>query len=165
MSSLPTPMSDMSVLDWQAYLVERAAMTLAHFVASTESERLNWKPSLDGKVHTRSVFEQVQECVGVNRRFAALLRGDSPAGAPEISIEDSQTAQSMLIESAQELGAAIRGLGPDALEQEFETKMGPLTGAILLELPLANMQYHSGQVNMIQLLYGDEEFHVPPKFM
>lgn len=164
MSTAPAISSEMSLCEWQAYLIDRAAMTMAHFVATTESERLDWKPTVGGQVYTRSVLDMVGECIGVNNRFAALLEGKQAEEGAPIELKDAGEAQRMLIESAQALASVVRKLTSDAVERVFETKMGPLPGAILMELPMANMHYHSGQINMIQLLYGDETFHVPPRF-
>ncbi len=165
MSSSPPFFTEMTVAEWQAYLIERAATTMAHFIGTTDPERLSWTPAVDGGPHTRSVLQQTAECVSINRRFASLLRGDSLAQSDEPHFEDAATAQQELIASGQELAQAVRDAGTDALGREYSTRMGPLSGAVLFELPLTNMHYHSGQINMIQLLYGDEEFHVPPKFL
>ena len=29
-----------------------------------------------------------------------------------------------------------------------------------MEMPYRNMAYHAGQVNYVQMLYGDTEFHI-----
>ena len=61
----------------------------------------------------------------------------------------------------QVLADAIRALTNADLEREFTTRRGPMPGTNLIEGPMRNMHYHVGQVNLLQLLYGDGEFHVP----
>ena len=53
------------------------ADSFAHFIATTPDDRLVWHPHIEGAAPTRSILEQVSECVGVNRMMAALLRGGS----------------------------------------------------------------------------------------
>ena len=36
-----------------------------------------------------------------------------------------------------------------------------MLGKNVILMPMRNMGYHIGQLNLIQMLYGDAEFHVP----
>ena len=67
----------------------------------------------------------------------------------------------MLIESSGALADAVAKGGEERLAQEYEVPFGKFTGWFLAEISLANMHYHAGQINYIQLLYGDKEFHFP----
>ena len=157
----------MTVFEWQAKVVDHSARYLAHFVETTSADRLNWAPSIDSSTDTRSVFELVFECCRVNRRFATLLKGQTPIPSDPNAEHNYRTAKSAiedLMSSAAELVETIMGLSEDALEKTYTTGMGPVSGMFLLDLPVANMNYHAGQINLIQLLYGDPEFHIPPDF-
>jgi hypothetical protein len=68
----------------------------------------------------------------------------------------------MLEESARELANAVRAMTDDDLTREFVSRRGPMPGANLIEVPLRNMYYHGGQINQLQLLYGDTEYRLPP---
>jgi hypothetical protein len=155
----------MTVFEWQARVTERSAKSLAHYVETTSADRLDWAPVMDNSTDTRSVFELVFECCRLNRRIAGVLKGSS--SAPSDSTHHYRTAREAvddILSSATELAAAIRGLSEECVEKTYTTGLGPVPGAILLEMPASNMQYHSGQINLIQLLYGDPEFHIPPDF-
>lgn len=160
-----------SLYEFQARKIERMAASLAHFVATTAPDRLDWCPTTHANSQTRSVMEIVSECVGVNRYVAALLRGKSPTeipgrdGAPPITFPDSQDAQEQLVASGWELAEAVRSLDADALARPYPHASGSLTGEIVVEMANRNMAYHAGQVNMIQLLSGDTEFHRPPTWL
>jgi hypothetical protein len=157
----------MTLFEFQARNIEQIAETLAYFVETTREDRLRWQPTLEGAAPTRSVLEQISECVIVNRAFAALLRGQSPPQAPmrqaAIEFDGAASAQEQLLASARDLAAAVRGLDDAALEREYPSWRGPIPGATAIVLPYRNMAYHGGQINLIQLLYGDAEFHVPPR--
>ena len=65
----------MTVPAYIARQTERMADSLAHFIATTPEDRLVWHPAMEGSGPTRSILEQVSECVVVNRTLAALIRG------------------------------------------------------------------------------------------
>ncbi len=157
----------MTLQDYIAEQTERVAAALADFAATTALDRLNWEPSGEGSGldegggKGRSVLDQIAECVGVNFRFAALLRGE-PASEASPALQTAASAQEQLTASAAELAAAIRGLSDDALEAPLQLPRGPLLTRNLMLAPYRNMAYHAGQINFIQMLAGDTEFHSPP---
>lgn len=155
----------MTVQEFQARRVEGIGRALAHFTATTAEEKLDWHPSVTNGASARSVYDQVAECIQVNRYFAATLRGEtvSPpqSGEAAIVFESTQEAQRRLIESADELAAAIRALPDESLTAAYTVRRGEVTGEKLLEMGYRNMAYHAGQVNYIQVLAGDTAFHVP----
>jgi hypothetical protein len=156
----------MTVPEYMARQTERMAEALAHFVATTPEDKLVWHPTLEGGSPTRSILEQVGECVSVNRFLAALMRGESvampPGGRPEIHFKNGQDAQEQLVTSARELTVAMRALTPEDLVRPYAHPRGPILGENLIIMCYRNMAYHAGQANFIQILYGDTEFHVPP---
>lgn len=155
----------MTIFEYMARQTERIGEALAHFIATTPEDKLVWHPSVPGCAPTRSILEQVGECVAVNRFVAALLRGENvtpPAGGwPEIPFANGQDAQEQLVTSAREIAMAIRALDADSLPQIYQMRRGPVTGEVLILMPYRNMAYHAGQANFIQTLAGDPEFHVP----
>lgn len=151
----------MTLQDYVAEQTERVAIALADFAATTAPDRLSWELSAEGGGQTRTVLDQISECVGVNFRFAALLAGDASPDAPPPP-QTAAEAQERLTASAGALAAVIRGLSDDALETLIQMPRGPLLTRNLMLAPYRNMAYHAGQINFIQMLAGDTEFHAPP---
>ncbi len=151
----------MTLQDYVAEQTERVAAALADFAATTAPDRLHWEPTSEGGGQTRSVLNQITECIGVNFRFAALLRGEPALDAPPAP-QTAAEAQEQLTASAGALAATIRGLSEDALEALIDLPRGPLLTRNLMLAPYRNMAYHAGQINFIQTLAGDTEFHAPP---
>ena len=158
----------MDVQEYVAQQTERMSAGLAHFVATTHEDKLQWQPQVEGSAPTRSVLEQVAECVGVNRRIAGGLRGAAPtpppAAGPAPIIADAADAKTQIQESGAEIAAAIRTMTEADMEKIYETPRGKMLGANLILMPLRNMAYHAGQINLIQMLAGDSEFHFPPEW-
>ena len=157
----------MTVPEYIARQTERMADSLAHFISKTPEDRLVWHPSIEGGGPTRSILEQVSECVVVNRTIAALIRGGVPPtpadpNAPPFRFANGQDAQEQLVASARELAVAIAGMSESDLARIYEHPRARMAGENLIMMCLRNMAYHAGQANFIQILYGDMEFHVPP---
>jgi hypothetical protein len=161
----------LSVFEFQARKIERMAASLAHFVATTAPDRLDWSPIVDDQSETRSAMAMVGECVGVNLYTAALLRGEAAPpvpgheGNPQPTFAGSGDAVQQLISSGQKLAAAVRDLDDESLSRPYPHWRGPILGEVIIEVAYRNMAYHAGQINMIQLLTGDTEFHVPPSWL
>ena len=154
----------MTVQEFQAEKIEGAAKLLAFWLSAMPEDKQSWVPEVVGAAGLRTAREQVAECAAANRFFATLLRGEKaiPFRPFEVKSEyaSSEEAQQDLIASAAECAAAVRGLSEADLEKEYRLRWS-MTGYQVIEFPYRNMTYHSGQLNQLQLLYGDTEFHIP----
>jgi hypothetical protein len=150
----------MTMFEWHANLVESAANNLAFWIEKTRADKVSWVPKTDESTNTRCALQLGSECVNVNRRMSLMFRGDSPS-FDEMEYTDTTSCAAELRASGKELADSIRGLTPETVAKEYETPFGPMPGALLMQIALNNMSYHGGQVNLIQLLYGDPKFYVP----
>ena len=165
-AELQERLSTTTLAQWQARQIEKAAHIMAVFVESTPDDKLRWRPMIDENSKTRSILEQVGECIFANIRFWHVLSGETPPAPPAefdtfTSIHD---ATSQLKESARVLAELVRKMDSEALAKDYATHRGPMPGALAMQFPVRNMTYHMGQINMIQLLYGDTEFHIDEEF-
>ena len=98
--------------------------------------------------------------------IATVLKGQelTPPAEGEKAPPTWEQSQQELLASADELAAAVRVLDEGALTREYVTPFAKMEGAVLLDLVAMNMAYHGGQVNLIQMLAGDDKFHVPEGF-
>src|SRR5438445_2568411 len=113
----------MTIQNFMAEQIERIGLALAEFIGTTDPSRLSWQPEIPGGAPTRSVLEQIGECIAVNRRFAALLRGEEvppqPGGATGTVPASPEEAQADIITSAEELAAAVRALKDAGLDKIY----------------------------------------------
>jgi hypothetical protein len=150
----------MTVQEFQARKTERIAIAVAHYIATTPADKLDWCPATGEESCTRSVLDQASECVACNRMVAGLLGCED---CPEsVTVTDAASAQSELRKSAAEVAAVIRALPDEALSRNYLMQTMTLSGEVLIDIPYRNMTYHGGQINLIQLLLGDKEFHMVP---
>ena len=155
----------MTVQEFQADRIESIGRLVAHFLENTDENRREWVPQVEGAAGLRCALDQVGECIHVNRMMAAILRKEEPPAVGPMTaprpFDNPQDAALLLIESAKECADAVRGLADEDLQHAFPTRRGPMPGHMVLEIPYRNMAYHGGQINMLQLLYGDTEWRVP----
>ena len=155
----------MTVQEFQAEKIESGAELLAFWLGTVPEDKRSWTPEVPGAAGLRTVLEMVAECAAANRFFAGLLRRETPQGFNPFEVKANyatlEAAQQDLISSATECAAAVRALGDEDLVAEFTLRRGAMKGYQVIEFPYRNMAYHSGQLNYVQLLYGDAEFHLP----
>ena len=156
----------MTAQQFMAEHVERMGLSIAHFIASTNPEILDQKLTTKDGGSARSVLELVAECVSANRYFALLLNGGEHVQPVVDVFSNSEEARDEIMASANVLADAIRSASDEAFEQEYQHwSRGPLKGKILMMGAYRNMAYHAGQINFIQILDGDSEFHLPPTWL
>lgn len=155
-----------SIAQWQARQIVKASKFLVKFVDSTREDKLRWRPATDESSITRSVLEQAGECIYANVRFRHVLLGEAPPPPPTEwdCFSSAAEAISQIRDSADRLAEVIGAMDNEALAKEYVTHRGPMPGALAIQFPLRNMTYHMGQINMIQLLYGDKDFHIDEEF-
>ncbi len=154
----------MNATEYMARQTVQIAKSLIHFLQTTESVRLNWKLELSAGNSTRSALEQAAECVEVNRLISSLLKGEPAALRGDLTLTDAEEAENLLLESAQALAAAISSMSDADLDKEYQHPRAIIRGENLIMMAYRNMAYHAGQINFIQTLAGDTEFHAPPNW-
>src|SRR5262245_19074685 len=156
----------MTVFEFQASRIERIAIAMSQFLASTRPDKLDWHPPIEG-ADTRTIYEMVSECIQTNLNCAASLRATGDEAQPtrgnpkEMNFSSPEDAGNRLIGSARELASAVREMRASDLDRDYQHWSGNVRGEVYIELPYRNMAYHAGQINYIQTLYGDTEFHLP----
>ena len=156
----------MTVQEYLAKQTISIAEGFVHFVKLTPADRRDWQIEIQDGTHTRSMIDQMGECVVVNRLFARLLSGEI-VSPEEIALQEQiiigvDDIEKQLLESANALAKAIAALPDDGLEKVYTHPRGfQIRGEKLVLMGFRNMTYHVGQVNFIQTLYGDHVFQAP----
>ena len=155
----------MTAQQFMAEHVERMGHSMADYVGSTDPVYLTSGIETKGGEPTRSVLELVSECVLVNHYFAGLLKGENPPKPGALTFANAKDAQDQIIASATVLADAMRHSADGVFEHEFPHWRGPMSGRIIMMGAYRNMAYHCGQINFVQILGGDHEFHMPASWL
>src|SRR3979409_1081788 len=106
----------MTIFEWQGSSAERGAGFLAHFVKSTDPDWIDKCPAVDEKSKTRSILDQVAECVTLNRKAAATLAGTALPDE-ELKFVDVDDACNQLVSSAKQYAEVVRGLDESVFDK------------------------------------------------
>ncbi len=126
----------------------------------TPDDKLDWVPM--GAAKTPRVI--IAECGASYRWLAAELRGEPNAAEAWESTkpEDFATREALadFVKGAEaEFLAAIGALTQEQLGQKRQVFWGEETLGNLMWLGMIHTNYHVGQLNYIQTLWGDTEMH------
>jgi len=126
----------------------------------TPDEKLDWVPLGSAKT-PRAI---VVECAAGYKWLGAELRGEAGAAAvwESIKAEDYPTREALtqlVGETETEMLAAIDGLTEAQLEEKRQVFWGEETVRDLMWMGVIHTNYHVGQLNYIQTLWGDTEMH------
>lgn len=158
-------MSTINLSQFLAGKIRNAGNALHDAVAKMPEDRLSWKPETEGN-SGRDALDQALECAYLNEWVAeAYKTGEMPS----ISWDDYKAATdakrnkeacvAWLKSSTEALASAIEAFPADKLGEETTD---PIHGGkattwadFAIDLFYWNTVYHEGQVNYIQVLYGD----------
>ncbi len=143
----------------------RIADSMVHFIRTTLSNQPVSVVTESGPVSLNSVMDLAAECTAVNAMMTAVLTRQ-PVGAArsEPHFADLDEACRELTKSADVLADVIQALPDSVLYEEFQHPRAIMRGDNAILAAYRNMAYHCGQINTLQLLTGDAEFHVPPNW-
>lgn len=159
------PLSDNPITRFAALHTRRIAESMVHFIRTSNPVTALDVTTSTGKVKLNSVLELAAECTAVNRMFLAVLtRSVVSAARTEPQFIDADEACRDLMTSAEQLAAVLDSLPDSALGEEFQHPRAVMRGDNAVLAAYRNMAYHCGQINTVQLLAGDTEFHVPPNW-
>jgi uncharacterized damage-inducible protein DinB len=115
----------------------------------------------------RAAVDFSYEVAVVNRRFATVIRGETPGPWPfegwAVAPEGFRTAESAKAEvsaSIDALVAAVDALPDEELTKEITRPDGSTANPLaMFTFCLIHTSYHDGQLNYLQSLRGDTEVH------
>jgi hypothetical protein len=113
----------------------------------------------------RTVADIVYEVNLVNDHVGMVVRGEEPFDWPEGYVKappDFQTKEAVIDafeRSSHRLLATAEALTPEGIEATIETEDGETTRFERFRFATLHLWYHSGQLNFIQTLLGDADWH------
>lgn len=158
----------MKYQDQAIHLTKQAIEGLFRTARSVPQDKVEWQPLDNG----RTVLDQLQECAQVPKFYQAILEQRKFPDVDESFFEESKALRQQwktidecekhCQENSEQLFAAIRNFPDDELNTKVMLPFGGGMERALADIIMAhcsNLQYHIGQINYIQTLYGDLETH------
>lgn len=116
---------------------------------------------------TRTVADIVTEVNDVNDYFGAKLRGEEPPAwnlddgwvrAPE-GFNKKADVIAAFVQSTDRLKSTVAGFSAEVLDSPIPGDTNGRTYYSRVSFLVSHLMYHSGQLNYIQTLLGDSEWH------
>lgn len=154
----------MTIQQMAAQLITEAAEALERNLAAMPADRQDWSAGRPG----RTALEVVRECATTNHFLAQLLtqRGMPGAGGgapvPPGECATPEQVLELLRAGRDALVAAVSAFPDEHLQDTVTLPFGggmTLSFAQVMFKSYWHMTYHEGQVNYIQTLYGDTDWH------
>ena len=113
----------------------------------------------------------VAHCAVTNNIFATILRGEDlpvsenpdEARAKVAAMESSVTSREAAVKSLEDSTAAVMSALDKVTAESLETSpmspFGPFPMSFWMALPAMHMGSHAGQIDYIQTIWDDQEFH------
>lgn len=114
---------------------------------------------------TRTVADIVFEVNRVNEDVATEIRGETPPPWPEgwITAPDDFQSKDVVVsgfeQSSNKILETINSFSQEELDAPLQTEGGTTTRADRCSFMTLHIWYHSGQLNFIQTLLGDDKWH------
>jgi hypothetical protein len=156
-------MSEINLAIFLASRIRSAGADIEKAMAKMPADRQAWHPPVEGNIG-RDALDQIIEC-GLLNGWGATAFQNKLAAPPDW---DAYTAQKVLLDTPEKVHATFKA-GNEALASAIEacsaTHLGETfihpffqtqtTWAEFADFFYWNMCYHEGQINYIQVLYGD----------
>ncbi len=115
---------------------------------------------------TRTVEDIVYEVNLVNHDIGMVIRGEAPPPWPDggwikapADFKGKAVVLSAFEESSESILSTVSTYSADQLEEKIKTEDGETTRSERCRFMTLHLWYHSGQLNFIQTLLGDDEWH------
>lgn len=115
---------------------------------------------------TRTVADIVYEVNLVNDHIGMVLRGEVPFAWPEgdwitapADLNTKELVVNSFIASSERVLATVEQFSPGEFETPLKTEDGETTRFERCRFMTLHLWYHSGQLNFIQTLLGDSQWH------
>jgi uncharacterized damage-inducible protein DinB len=115
---------------------------------------------------TRTVADIIYEVNMVNDHIGMVIRGEEPFAWPEgdwiYAPADFNTKEVVIAAfdaSSAKLLATAEAMSAEEIESTVTTESGPATKFARFQFTVLHMWYHSGQLNFIQTMLGDDGWH------
>lgn len=147
--------------------VEQAKARLLGTFECVPEDKLRWSPSPSA----RTALQIVGHCAVVNRSFAAIIRGEGvplsgtaqearlQIRAMDVDFATRQEAVAQIEDSVAEVLEALDGVTDALLGTTPANPFGALPFAFWMSQPSNHMNGHVAQIDYLQTIWGDLEWH------
>ena len=157
-------MSEINLSSFLAARIRGAGADLEKAMGKMPADRQNWHPDVEGNIG-RDALDQMIECGLLNGVIAGAFRsGQAPNpdwdayAVQKATLDSGEKVMSAFKAGTEALASAVESCSAARLTETFIDPFfkKEMNWAELAHFMYWNMAYHEGQINYIQVLYGDK---------
>lgn len=157
-------MSEINLSAFLATRIRNAGKDLEKALGKMSADRQSWKPVVDGN-EGRDALDQMIECGLLNGFLAPSFHtGQAPTpdwdayGVQKAALDSPEKVMAAFTAGTEALAAAVEACPATRLSERFIDPFfkKEINWAEFADFLYWNMCYHEGQINYIQVLYGDK---------
>ncbi len=145
----------------------RAKGRVTSALASTPDDKINWSPSstartpIEEVVHSALSIKGMQGWLDGNPfPFESMKALDDYSRSREAEFKTRESALELLETHSNEFISWLDGLSDEKVASTFSTPMGDFPMASAITFPADHLRAHASQMDYIQTIYGDREWHM-----
>lgn len=146
----------------------RAKDQMAHALATTPDDKLNWSPSATARTPIQQVAHGANAISGIQGMLAGkpfpftnLSEFDAAMRAEEKEFSTRDAVLSLLEQNSAEYLAWLDMLTPEQLASMVQLPFGPaLPTSVCITFAADHLRHHVAQMGYIQTIYGDHDWHM-----
>ena len=146
----------------------RAKDRLAHALATTPDDKISWSPSATARTPIQ-IFGHAAASphfimgmlIGKPFPFAGFAELDAAMREEEKSFTDRKQVLDILDKTSAEYLAWLDTLTPEQIGSTVSMPFGQIPMAVGITLAADHIRSHTAQINYLQTIYGDHDWHLP----
>ena len=146
----------------------RTKEQMARALATTPDDKLNWSPSPMARTVVQLAAHAAMAVSGIQGwltgkpfPFADTAEFDAAMRADEKAFTTREQALSVLEQNSAEYLTWLDGLTSEQLGSTLSLFFGPIPMTVGITLPAEHMRGHIAQMDYIQTISGDHDWHMP----
>jgi hypothetical protein len=145
----------------------RAKERMAHVLAATPDDRINWSPSSTARTPLQQVAHGALAIAGIQGMmagkpfpYASIAEADAAWRCDEKEFTTREQVLALLEKNSAEYLAWLDTLTPEQLASTLQTGFGSFPMAAAITFAADHLRGHTAQIDYIQSIYGDLDWHM-----
>ncbi len=145
----------------------RAKERMTRALANTPDDKLNWSPSstartpIEQVAHAALSIKGMQDWFsGVPFPFSDMQELDSWLRVKEKEFKTRDQALGLLEDNSNEYVSWLDNLTPEQIDSTLHTGFGDYPMAVAVTFVADHIRGHTAQIEYIQTIYGDHDWHI-----
>src|SRR5437660_150029 len=166
MQTLDKDMAKQTINDAKAEFT-RAKDRLAKDLKTTKDDKINWSPSSTSRTPVECVAHAAMSIEGIQGMltgkpfpFSGVDELDAFSRQEEAKFKSREQALGLLEEKSKGYLNWLDTLTPEQIGSTIELPFGSFPLAAAITFPADHLRCHAGQIEYIQTIYGDRDWHM-----